>query len=266
MDEMLSVLRLTHVAAGVAGLVAFWVPMLTRKGGRAHKVAGRVFAICVLYAAGTGLALSLWAVIHPPGFFGDPGAQRIDPEDLQIAIAHARFLYSITGFLAISVLAGTLLGVRIAQTHRQPERLAAPAVKVALGLLGVWSVGLVAFGVWHLIATPSSGHPLAGGGGRYGVSVLVGLIGIWGFSTDVQYIRRAGSEPAVWLPKHMECMLGAGIGFHAAALFFGVNVLLDLGLEGAMRFAPLVLPFVIGAPLMWWYIAREERRLGNPGS
>ena len=258
MDELLNALRLSHVVAGVVGLASFWVPMVTRKGGRAHRLGGRWFATCALYVAGSGLVFSLWALIDPQGFFGGAEAPPIDPDERRVMIARARFLYSITGFLAISVLAGTILGVCIARSHRQPERLAAPGVKIVLGLHGLWSVGLVVFGVWNLIAPPAEGA-----GSRPWISVVIGLIGIWGCSTDVRYVRRAGSEPAVWRPKHMECMLGAGIGFHAAALFFGVNGWLVPGLEGAMRFAPLVLPFVLGVPIMWWLTAREERRLGE---
>ena len=39
-------LVLAHVATGFVGLVAFWIPLFARKGGRVHVRAGRVYTYC----------------------------------------------------------------------------------------------------------------------------------------------------------------------------------------------------------------------------
>ena len=56
---MLTILRQTHMLIGCIGLVTFWIPVFARKGGRLHRRAGRLFALCALYAGGTGLGLSI---------------------------------------------------------------------------------------------------------------------------------------------------------------------------------------------------------------
>lgn len=264
MDEALITSRVTHVLAGFVGLAAFWTAVLAKKGGTVHKSAGRLFAMCALYVGGTGLAFSVWAVADPPSFFGDPQETQIRPEDVPLAIANARFLYSITGFLAVSILAAIVLGWRVARTNRNPGQLVSPSLLASLGVYGLWSIGLLVFGGWNLIATSDGAHPQSGSDGQYWVSVVIGAIGIWGVLGDIAYVRRASADAEGWLTKHMECMLGAGIGFHAAALFFGVNGLLGLELRGVMRFVPLIVPFFVGVPVMWWAVARWERTLRPP--
>lgn len=95
-------------------------------------------------------------------------------------------------------------------------------------------------------------------GGEYWVSVLLGAMGAYAAWSDLGSIRRLPDAPDRWLAKHMECMLGAGIGFHAAAAFFGVKEVLDIELPGAMQFMPMLAPVVVGVPAMWWWIARRS--------
>lgn len=264
MDSFLNILRQTHILVGCIGLIVFWVALLSEKGGRVHKRGGRLFALCALYSGGTGLCFSIWAIIHPASFFGDPEMQTIDPEDVPMAIENARFLYSITGFLAVAVLSSVVLGVSLARTHRKPARLVGPAVITALGVYGLWSLGLVIYGIWSMIAIGAGEHVMStAGSSRYWASIILGIIGLYDAVSDMKHTRQLARSPSDWLPKHMECMLGAGIGFHAAALFFGINEWSGLELRGTLRFAPLFIPFVIGIPAMWWWIARWERRMNS---
>ena len=48
MPVIYHVLLMIHVAAGVVGLIAFWIPLFARKGGRLHVRAGWVFATALL--------------------------------------------------------------------------------------------------------------------------------------------------------------------------------------------------------------------------
>lgn len=45
-----------HIAAGTAALLVFWIPLVTRKGGRAHRRAGWVYVGAAATVAVTGLA------------------------------------------------------------------------------------------------------------------------------------------------------------------------------------------------------------------
>lgn len=258
--DLLGVLRLSHVLAGMAGLGLFWIPVFAPKGGPLHVRCGRLFTWCAYYVGGTGLIFSCWALGHPWSFFGDSETQPPAGRELAIALENTRFLYSITGFLALGVLAGTLLGVRIARAKSDHAAVRAPLVLAALSAFALWSVALLLYGAWNLIAALADTDSSRAGGDRYWLSFVLGSIGICGVFGDFKYIFRPTATPMAWWYQHMECMLGAGIGFHAAAFFFISRELLELPLRGAWQLAPLLLPVIIGAPAMWLWIAHYERR------
>jgi hypothetical protein len=265
--DVLSLLRVTHVLAGLAGLGLFWVPVFAAKGGRMHVRSGRLFTWCACYGGSTGLVLSCWALLHPWSFFGDADGAPIDDRTLAIELSNSRFLYSITGFLALGVLTGTLLGLRVVNAKNDHCRLRSPLVIALLSAMGVWSVGLAAFGAWNVWACHTAIHPIAAAGpGRYWASIALGILGVCGVVGDVKYIRRPPATPMAWWYQHMECMLGVGIGFHAAAFFFIARYALPSPLPGAWQLAPMLLPVAVGAPAMWSWIARYERRFDVDGA
>jgi len=260
--DFLRMFRLSHVIAGLIGICVFWIPVFAAKGGRLHVCFGRLFTWCACYAGATGLLLSCWAIVHPPSFFGDPGLQSTRDADLPYQVENARFLYSITGFVALMVLAGTWFGVRLARTRGDHTRLRSPPLLAMLGTLGLWSLGLIGYGAHSLVASHAGAHLLApAAAGRYWISIVLGIVGVYGVLGDLRYILRPPATRWAWRYRHMECMLGAGIGFHAAASFFIAKELLHVRLGGAAQLAPMLLPVAVGVPVMWVWIAREERRL-----
>jgi hypothetical protein len=48
-----------HIAAGTVALAVFWVPLVTRKGGRVHRRAGWLYVAAAATLAATGLLLCL---------------------------------------------------------------------------------------------------------------------------------------------------------------------------------------------------------------
>jgi hypothetical protein len=263
--DLVRLLRVSHVLAGFIGLALFWIPIVTPKGGRLHVFWGRLFTYFAYYAGGTGFLFSVWALVHPRSFFRDAGA--LTERELALAIEGARFLYSITGFLALTVLAGTYFGVRVVQAKGDHAQLRKPVLLTVLGLFGLWSVALGIFGVASLIACRAGGHVVpAADSGRYWVSVVLGAIGAYGALGDFRYVLRPPVTPMSWWYQHMECMLGAGIGFHSAAFFFVSKELLHLPLQGTWQLAPLLLPLAIGVPIMWVWIARYERAFEGSAS
>jgi hypothetical protein len=55
MALLLRIVLDVHVAAGVVALSVFWVPLVTRKGGRAHRRAGWIYVAAAAIIAVTGL-------------------------------------------------------------------------------------------------------------------------------------------------------------------------------------------------------------------
>lgn len=57
--------RAAHVWIGIAGLLLFWIPAFTTKGGKIHRTAGRLFVWSVYFVAGSALISCVWAMPRP---------------------------------------------------------------------------------------------------------------------------------------------------------------------------------------------------------
>ncbi|MEM7583933.1 MAG: hypothetical protein AAF560_11170, partial [Acidobacteriota bacterium] len=53
MELLREILRWAHIILGFTGLVAFWFPVFSRKGGKLHRAAGKVFVYCGYGVAGS---------------------------------------------------------------------------------------------------------------------------------------------------------------------------------------------------------------------
>jgi hypothetical protein len=127
------------------------------------------------------------------------------------------------------------------------------------GAFGLWSLGLALFGAGSLVACHAGWHLLPpSAAGRYWINLGLGLFGVYGFINDMKYMLRPRSSPMAWLYMHMECMIGAGIGFHTAFLVFGARSVVKL--DGIWQLTPWLLPSLIGIPalVMWTRYYRRK--------
>jgi hypothetical protein len=62
---LFEILIAAHIATGATGAVAFWVPILGRKGGRAHAKWGRVFAFSLVATGCLAMAMSALTLVAP---------------------------------------------------------------------------------------------------------------------------------------------------------------------------------------------------------
>ncbi|MEO1203970.1 MAG: hypothetical protein AAFX10_14790, partial [Pseudomonadota bacterium] len=54
-----------HIVTGTVGLIAIWVPIVGKKGGRNHKRWGQVFARSMLLTGTIAIGISL-CTLHSP--------------------------------------------------------------------------------------------------------------------------------------------------------------------------------------------------------
>lgn len=59
LEKYRAIVRRADVGAGVTALVLFWVPALTRKGGRLHRRAGRIYLWAMGIVVATAMPLSI---------------------------------------------------------------------------------------------------------------------------------------------------------------------------------------------------------------
>ena len=237
---LLDAVILVHVAAGFVGLVAFWIPVFARKGGRAHVRAGRVYA----YAA---YVVTLSAVVTSAGRIGSYAHQGVGLAERPDLYGMAIFL----GYLGVVTFANVRQGVRVLATRRAPETLRTP-----------FHLGLA----WACIACSSGVVVLAVVVWSDASPILLGLspVGFITASNMLRVMRNPGSPPMGWLYSHLGSMLGGGIAFHTAFAVFGVQRVIAFELPGPLAVLPWLLPTIVGVPviIVW---SRHYRRKFSRG-
>jgi hypothetical protein len=172
----IDLLRAVHIAAGGLALALLWVPLLSPKGGRLHRRAGRGYVIAMAGVTVAAIAACAWRLLFD-----------MDP----VRRLWATYLL----FVAVLTAAQCSLGVRVLRTksrtgpHRHPW-------DIGIALLLVLS-GAAVFG-WGVLARV----PLFVGFAPLGI--VLGVI-------DLVYWLRAPRSAMHWWFAHMFGMIGTGI-------------------------------------------------------
>jgi hypothetical protein len=244
-DQMSSIYRfvlLLHVCAGIAGLIAFWVPAVARKGKTVHVQVGRAFfyATCIVAATGIGMASLLLA---------DPLATKpltspVPPERAAAIASTIRLTALFLFYLVLITFVPVHHGVRVLATRHAPERLRTPfhtAINVAVI---VAAAGMVVLGVTM----------------RQPVFALLSVIGFLVGPGNLRFARRPYSTPMAWWYEHMGSMLGGGVAFHTAFLVLGAGRLFGITLDGPSAIVPWILPTIVGVPATSIWVGYYRRR------
>jgi len=183
---MFNTLLALHIAGGSAALTSMWIPLIAKKGGKAHRRAGWVFVAGMTVVSLTALGLAGWRLLYDPR----PGARNF-----------AVFLIYIALLSGASVSSGirVLRAKRRTTAHRHPWDIGLPA------LLTIASVLIAAFGV-------RTGQ---------GLFAAFSLIGLFNGINDLRYWLRPPTSPMHWWFAHMSGMLGGCIA--ALTAFMVVN-------------------------------------------
>ena len=229
---MMKILLALHIAGGSAALLSMFVPMVTRKGGRAHRRAGWVFVAGMGVVSLTALLLSGWR------FFFDPR-----PE----VKTGALFLF----YIAILTAAGVSTGVRVLRVRhvasgatRKP-RASSWDVGISSLLLAT-SVGMAAFGLM-------TGLPLF---------AAFSVIGFLSGGGQLAYWLRQPSHHMHWWFEHMTSMLGSSIA--ATTAFLVVNAERFGAPDGSLLV--WLAPTIIGSPaIAVWTMYYRRKFATSPG-
>ena len=235
MTTLLDAIVAAHVATGLIGLAAFWVPVFARKGGAAHVWAGRVYAYCAYVVTLSAVTASLGRIVsyqvHGIGFAARPDLYGL-----------ALFL----GYLGVTTFALVRHALRAVATRKAPETFRTPfhALLAWASVAGSVMIVAVALGAWS------------------GVSpVLLGLSPV-GALTGLGMLRdmRAPTPRMGWFYSHIASMLGGGVAFHTAFAVFGSQRLWAHDIDGPLAVLPWILPTLIGAPAIALWTRHYRRR------
>jgi len=220
-----------HIAAGALALLVFWIPVLTKKGGRSHRRTGQVFTSTMYAVSISGILISGLDLLFP---------LTIHAADIQLTEAEAQaarrevrifahFLLS----LSILVLTATRQGW-LAVLHKQDRSAMRQPTQLTL------CASLVMVGATLLISGVMNQRIL--------MLVFGGLEVVSG-TASLRYIYKEHLAPNDWLTEHFGGLIGSGIGAYTAFAVFGGRTLFETLFADSLANVTIVLwlaPGIIG--------------------
>ena len=225
--EQLSKLMLgVHVFCGFSSLVLFWVPIFTKKGGKAHRLVGKAYVYLMWVVVITAFLLSIENLVQ--GYY-----------------AVAAFL----GFLSLISCNPLWYGIAILK-HKKALTPGYRNIHLTFNILiFVSGLALLAYGLYL-------------GGKNLGILMIIfGILGL-GAGGDILREYRNPQFTANWYKEHYKGMITTAIAAYTAfAAFGGREFFADL-LTGYWMILPWVLPTVIGISIIR-YMERQGAMPSN---
>ena len=223
LPAMVKLLLGVHVAGGSVALLSMFIPILSRKGGPAHRRAGWVFVGGMTVVCVTALLLS---------------ANRFLTDASPVGREFSMLLF----YIAILTGAGIWAGMRVLRAKDRQTRGAAIDIAMA-GLLAGSGALTAGYGF-------ATGHPLF---------IAFSLIGLINGSAELSYWLRRPTVHMHWWLAHMGNMLGACIAATTAFAIFGGR---RLGIPGDSLLTWLG-PTIIGLPTIFIWTRYYRRRFAR---
>ncbi len=184
MENNFKIILILHIAAGFSAFVAAPVAMAVKKGGKNHRLYGKIFFWCMTIVTLTAFVMS---VLHPN-----------------------IFLFAVSGFSYYMVASGYRW---IFRKRVSSIKDVAPLDWVLLLLAAAFNLFLFGLGVYLLMKNVS--NPFA-----Y-ITIVFGIIGISFVIRDLKSFISPPREKHAWLLHHMGSMVGGYIATVSA--FSAVN-------------------------------------------
>jgi uncharacterized membrane protein len=206
---MIDFLMKIHIAAGTVALATFLVPMVTAKGGKAHRLVGWVFVAAMAAIFLTGAPASIY---------------RLATETRPGARTAASFLL----FVTLLSGASTWKGIRVLRYKKAGRNTAVVDLGIAtlLGLGGLFTLsqGLL---------------------GKSPILLFFGVLGLASAFSDLRYWLNPDKPKMHWFFEHMGDMIGSSI---AALTAFAVLGSRSLGF-GSFGVAAWIGPTLVFLPV-----------------
>lgn len=208
-----------HILGGVTGAVAFWVPVIGRKGGDLHIKAGRIFTRALLVTGTCAILMSLLTLAEPiathPHLEG-----KFD----------ASFIRGIFGWmmLYLGVLTLNLVWYGwLCAIHRNDRAAMREWRNILLQpLLVIASANCL----WQGIIIDQM------------LMVAIAFVGFATVGTNLWFLYKPKLSKVDWQKEHLKALVGGGISVYTAFMAFGsVRILPELALNPIMWAIPLTI-------------------------
>jgi hypothetical protein len=228
-----------HIVTGSIGAIAFWVPVIGRKGGVNHARWGKVFTFALLITGCLAMMMSLLTLAAPiethPHLEG-----RFDEAFIRGIFG---WMMLMTGLLTVNLAWYGWLSIRNKRRHelnRSRLNLFLQYALIPASLNCAWQGWMI-------------GQPLMIG---------ICMVGLATAGTNLWFLLAREPGPGSWIKEHIKALVGAGISVYTAFMAFGsVRILPELALNPFMWAVPLV----VGVALIIWHRRAVDRQFAGRG-
>jgi hypothetical protein len=228
--KLFDVFLVAHVIAGAIGVVAFWAPVLSRKGGRLHRKGGTVFYWCMLIAGGSAVGMSTLTLVATP--------------ELHHGFADKAFVRGIFGwmmlYLAILTISLAWHGMAVVanKANHAANRRGIDVPLQVVTLVAALNCALQGVLIGQVLMVGMS------------------LIGIASAVTNLAYAYGPAPTHREMQKEHLKALVGAGISVYTAFSAFG-----SVRLAPWLALNPILwsIPLVIGLGIIlthWWRLSK----------
>lgn len=230
MSVLYELARYLHLLAGVAALILFWVPALTRKGGPVHRRAGRYYVWAMSVVVATALPLSVVYLFRG---------------DWEVGVFLA--------YLAVITFSALWSGRRVLNYKASAESFRTP-FHAAVGVLNAVTALAVLTIAWTLAP---AGFPRI-------LFTAFSVIGFLAAFDTLKFFRHTPTDRRWWWYEHLGGMIGSGIAAHTAFGAFGMRRLFPEWQLGAWGLVPWIAPSIIGTIAIVWLTRHYRRKFAPP--
>ncbi|MEL6965509.1 MAG: hypothetical protein AAFO01_22355 [Pseudomonadota bacterium] len=209
------VLVVGHIVTGTIGLIAFWIPVISKKGGINHRRFGRIFVNTMLLTGAIASGISICTLIDPVGTH-----PHLDDVAMVTGIFGWMMLY--LAILTVNLAWYGKLCIDNKRRHRGNRAWHNVALQIVLAAaaLNCAIQGL-------LIDQP--------------LMIGMSIIGFATAATNTVFMFKSDPVPKAWLKEHIKGLVGAGISVYTAFFAFGaVRLMPDLALSPMLWSVPLI--------------------------
>lgn len=210
MDVVFKVILFSHIFFGTISLVCFWLPVLSKKGGKLHNNSGKIYMYCMWFVVISALTLSILNVFNgryiSAGFLGYLSFLTAFPLWYAIQILKQKKTINRTFFMYRRYFASLVFGLAI--------------------VMIIWSFVLGVKNEAILL-------------------LIFGLIGLTFFKEVRQTYEQVSKQP--WITVHLEGMLTTAIAAYTAFFAFGGSSVFGFIFKDQLQAIPWILPTVIGS-------------------
>ena len=229
--EAFHLLVACHIVTGAIGLVAFWIPVLSQKGGNRHVLFGRIFTICMLLTGTIAVGISSSTLLAPLA--------------THPTIPDAVLVESIFGwmmlYLAILTINLAWFGWLAAINKRDH------------GKNWEWRNLLL-----QLLVLIAAANCLVRGLMIDQVLMIgISFVGFATVTTNMWFLVKSNPGPMDWLLEHIKSLVGAGISVYTAFLAFGAVRYMP---EAALSPVLWAIPLVTGVSIIVYQQRKVKRR------